>query len=364
MKLRWVGFLYFLHICVLLSVFAIDDISKELAPLLTSPTVPSLAAAVVVDGELAAYGATGIRKRGAEEAVSLQDKYHLGSCTKSMTATLAAILVEKGHLDWHTKASDVFADMAIHTDYADVTLKQLLSNTGGCPETIEPELWGALWKARGTYPEQRMKLVRGILSQPAVYPPGQGYTYSNAGFSIAGAMMETVMKKPFEQLMREELFEPLGMDSVGFGAPGKNGTVDQPYGHNPDPVDPEPKGDNPPAIAPAGRVHASILDFARYARFHLGAGDGSLLSKETLDFLHTTVPPSADYALGWTVTERDWAGGVALTHAGSNTMFFAVIWLAPAENFAAVSACNSGVDEGFQHCDNAIRFLIERYLKE
>ena len=122
------------------------------------------------------------------------------------------------------------------------------------------------------------------------------------------------------------------MDSAGFGPPGTKDKVDQPWGHIHKlfmtiPV----QADNPPAIASAGRVHCSLDDLARYAMFHLQPGTNGLLKPETLVKLHTPPRRQADYACGWVVLQRDWAGGNALRHNGSNTMWYVVMWLAPAK---------------------------------
>ncbi|MDF3057591.1 MAG: penicillin-binding protein beta-lactamase class [Rariglobus sp.] len=179
-------------------------------------------------------------------------------------------------------------------------------------------------------------------------------------------MLETIMDQPYEQLLTERLFKPLGMKSAGFRSPATNGKVDQPYGHTKKlfmvlPVDPEPTGDNPPAIAPAGAVHCSITDFARYAAFHLGEGSSPIFSQDGLDILHER-EGSFEFAKGWKVVDRKWAEGKAFMHTGSNTLFYAVIWIAPGRKFAAVALCNYGGPEGFEECDEAIAFLIKKHL--
>ncbi len=340
-------------------------LDAELEKIIEGENVPGIAAAAVRDGGTVAAGVAGVRKLGSPERVALEDRFHLGSCTKSMTATLAAILVEEGEIAWDTDCEDVFGDMKIHGDFKGATLRQFLSNTGGAPGDVPDKLWHQAWRADGPETEQRMALVRGILESPPAYDPGMGSAYSNAGFSIAGAMLERRTGKSFGELLRKRLFGPLGMKSAGFGAPATNGKVEQPYGHalrdgKLTAIDPAPAGDNPPAISPAGRVHASILDFARYAAFHLGAVEDGPLDKKRMVALHQAVPASGDYALGWGIAKRDWAGGTALTHTGSNTMFYALIWLAPGRDFAAVAACNSG--EGFGACDAAVAMLIDEFL--
>ncbi len=343
---------------------AMDDISADLAAMIKSSGVPSLAAAAVFEGKIIAAGASGIRKQGSNKRVTISDKYHIGSCTKSMTAVLAAILVQEKKISWDTTIGEIFRSKRVHPEYKKVTLAQLLSNTGGCPDDIGPRLWSKLWAARGSYTNQRMLLAEGVLAQPPSYSPGTEDRYSNAGFSIAGAMLEQAGRLPYERMLRDKLFTPLGMKTAGFRAPASLGKVDQPYGHNPDPVEPEPAGDNPPAIAPAGAVHCSVVDFARYAAFHLGVHGKEILPADAIEFLHDPANGRGEYSMGWIITTRDWAGGKALTHTGSNTMFFSVIWIAPKRDFAVVAMCNTGEQEGFELCDGAIAHLVEKYLKD
>ena len=335
------------------------DVSDDIAELLKGSDVPSMAIAVVEHGEVVATGAWGIRKVGKKTEVTIEDKYHLGSCGKSMTATLGAILIEEGKLKWDTTVEDVFKKVKIDEGYQGVTFEQLVTNTGGAPDDIEPVLWGELWDARGSERRQRMKLVKGILEEPPAYKPGSKEVYSNAGFSIAGAMLEELLNQSYEDLLVEKLFKPLGMESAGFRAPAKRGKVDQPYGHVKEngevtPVDPEPRGDNPVAVAPAGTMHCSVGDYAKYALMHLGSGK-QLVTKETLDFLHTP-PEGENYAKGWIVMRN----GV-LAHEGTNTMFHAIIVLSPRNEFGVVAVCNFGGDDGSTKCNEAVNLMVEKF---
>ena len=179
--------------------------------------------------------------------------------------------------------------------------------------------------------------------------------------------MEVVTGTPYEKLIRQKLFQPLGMDSVGFGAPATPGKVDQPYGHVQDgdkvtPVDPGPLGDNPPAIAPAGTVHCSLGDFLKYAEFHLGLSGEKILPIESRKALYK---PSAihGYSLGWVNLERRWGGGEVLYHNGTNTMNYAVIWLAPKKKAAFIALTNCGQNEAAKVCDKIIGSMIKKHLE-
>ncbi len=342
-----------------------EDLNDLLTEVLRQHDVPSIAAAAVVDGELYAAGAVGVRKRGDDTPVTVNDRYHIGSCTKAMTATLAGILVERGLLSWETTLREVFPEMDIHPGYQPVTLKQLLSHTAGLPaftdpKAEDPELIETVFGADGVPMNDRLELVvPALLCREPRTPPGSTFEYSNVGYVTAGASFEKLTQTPFETLLETEVFTPLGMTSAGFGAAGRAGTVDEPWGHAPEPVEPGPEADNPLIISPAGCVHMSVTDFARHAAFHL-TGTSKLVSEETLEVLHT--PVSDNYALGWGVAERDWAPGKLLTHAGSNNRSFAANLLAPALGFAVVAACNSGVAEGTEAVNDIVQAAKRRFL--
>jgi CubicO group peptidase (beta-lactamase class C family) len=153
------------------------------------------------------------------------------------------------------------------------------------------------------------------------------------------------------------------MDSAGFGPPGTISKVDQPWGHirESDATVPLQK-DNPPAIAPAGGVHCSLDDLAHFTIFQMeGERTGDLLKPETFHKLHTP-PAGGDYACGWIVVQRDWAGGNALMHSGSNTMWYVVMWLAPAKGSSVIIATNIGGPAAEKGCDEAASTMIKKWL--
>jgi CubicO group peptidase (beta-lactamase class C family) len=356
------------------------DVSSILDPIRQKHNLPALAAVVVEGDRIVAQGVVGVRAQGSPDLATIDDQWHIGSCTKSMTATLAALLVERGTLKWTTTLGESFPELVPSMDAAwkDVTLEQLLTNRSGAPAGLDADgLWGRLWSFQGTPTEARLALVAGVVQHPPEAPPGSKFIYSNAGFSIAGAMEERATGRTWEDLMREMVFTPLGMSSAGFGAPGEtasDGRIDQPRGHRAGPVavEPGPGSDNPVAIAPAGLVHLSLPDWAKYASFHIHGERGDLpadfplrLSAESFKRLHTPAGPDAKpddgYAMGWGITRREW-GGRVLNHNGSNTMWFAVIWLAPEKNFAVLVASNIGGDEAQAGTDQAAGALIQDYL--
>lgn len=344
-----------------------EPLDALLEPIRAAHGIPALAGAFVRGSDLVALGAVGVRVLGMPEHVQPADRFHLGSCTKSMTATLLAVLVEAGKLTWEATVGDVFADLRlkIHPGYHRVTLRQLLSHRGGLPDdrTPDPTIQPQVRALSGPIIQQRRDYVALVLARAPASEPGTRMVYSNAGYVIAGAFAEQVTNQEWEALMRSMLFQPLGMASAGFGPPG----VSQPWGHTQSgcqPVSPGPEADNPLVIGPAGTVHSSVADWGRYAALHLRGARGEsglLLRPESFAHLHRDAFRQ-EYALGWGLAQRSWAGGLALTHGGTNTLWWAVIWLAPARNAAFLAAVNCGAESGFRACDSAVGAMIRRFL--
>lgn len=363
---------------VLLLALLLPQDSNTLKPIREKHKLPGMIAYLVTGDGIVVREADGVRKRGEDAPITVDDRVHLGSCTKSMTATMIATLVEEKKLAWTTTIGEVFKDVAMHEDWKAVTLEQLLTNRSGAPTGLDKDgLWTKLWSmTKEPRPKQRRALVEGVLKNAPAAPPGTKYLYSNAGFSIAGAMAEQVTGEAWEDLMRRRLFEPLGMTTAGFGAPGTKDKLDEPRGHPPGGkgVEPGPGADNPPAIGPAGIVHCSFADWAKYVAVHLRFDVGGtrkaapgmekflkLAGAAALQRLHEP-PKDADpkYAMGWVLADRDWGGGTVLTHNGSNTMWYVVAWLAPKRDFAVLVGTNEGGDAAAKACDEAAAAFIRQ----
>ena len=341
------------------------DMPQTLEAICKKHNLPALATVVVKNGEICERIAVGVRKLGDPTPVTTNDVFHIGSDTKSMTATLSAMLIDEGKLHWNTTIADVFPELKgkIDKQYEAVTVEQLLTHRGGVPGTPPAAAWKRAWEQQGTPMHQRYEFIQSVLAQPPEAMPGTKMIYSNQGYAVVGAMLEKLTGTPWETLITERLFKPLHMDSAGFGSPGTIGQVDQPWGHTRKMGVTMPmQSDNPPAIAPAGRVHCSLDDLARYTIFHMQHGQANgLLKPETLVKLHTP-PVGSDYACGWIVVKRGWAGGNALTHSGSNTMWYVVIWLAPEKNFSVIVATNIAGSDAQQGCDEVAAAMIHHWL--
>jgi CubicO group peptidase (beta-lactamase class C family) len=334
--------------------------------------VPAVAAAVVHGDKIVAIGAAGLRKASSAQPVTLSDKWHIGSCTKSMTAALAGTLVDEGRMRWEMTVEEMFPHLSpeLQPEWRGATLEQFLAHHGGAPTDLnEDGLWRRLWSRAGDRPkDQRAYLTRELLTkQKPAAPPGSTAIYSNAGYALVGHAIELAAGCSFEDLLRERVFEPLRLRSAGFGAPANIDRSNQPWGHLASleggwtPATPGLTADNPAVLAPAGTVHASIEDLANYLSWHLtGRSDSKPpLKPGTLSRLHVQYAASA-HALGWVASQTD---GKALVHHGSNTMFYTVMWLAPEKSFGVVVCTNAGGSRGQKAVDTVKNALIEHHLR-
>lgn len=308
--------------------------------------VPALGGLVGDSRRVQAHAVVGVRKMGESEPAHLDDPFHLGSCTKAMTATLAARLVEQGKLRWELSIAEAFPTLKkrIHPDYHAVTLRQLLYHRGGLPEdrAPDPSLLLKLRTLQGDMRQQRLRATEWILEKPPASPPSTRFAYSNFGYLIAGAMLEQVMGRSWEELLRSQLFLPLRMRTAGFGVPQHFA------GHMGNP--PKPIFlDNPPVLGPAGTVHCSLRDWASFVQQHLrGARQQPtrLLHHESFAELHAD-PYQQGYAMGWAVLKEP---SRILTHSGSNRSWFAVAVVDPEADRFYLAATNWGEEQAYDAC--------------
>lgn len=333
----------------------------------------ALGAAVILDGRLQALGVTGERKAGSGVKVAPGDQFHLGSCTKAMTAVLVGMLVEERKLKWETTLAEAFPELAgeMQPAFRTVTVKELLQHRAGLLHSWPKDITSrAMWDLPGAPRQQRAAFAKMILSRPPEITPGTKYSYSNAGYSILGVIAERITDTAWEELIRRRLFEPLKMTTAGFGAMGSKGKIEQPWQHTAqngktNPIEPGPRSDNPPVIGPGGIAHCSLADWAKFIEVILEGARGEanpLLKPATFQIL---LRPEfgGDYAGGWRRTKRDWGGGEVLSHSGTNTMNYAVAWLAPKRNFAVLVVTNQGGDAAPKACDEAASAMIRKFLR-
>lgn len=343
------------------------ELAKKLSEVCRKHDVPALAAAAANKDGIIESACFGVRKRGEDDKVIMSDRFAIASNTKSMTAVVAAAMVEAEKIGWDSTIRDVWPETAkavVHPDFHDVTLDELLSHQSGLPADLAGPKWIGFFNERQSPEGERKRMLKIVLSKKPA-GPRKTFSYSNLGYVVAAAMLETVAKEPFESLARKHLFGPLGMKSADFRTMKTASKMKPPFiwSHNAKgkPFDPRlPGSENPSVYGSVGTVHLTIEDYAKYAHWQIkGAPAPVLKTQEAFDHLREPLVEKASgskYACGWSRTTN--AFGLTLSHAGSNTNSFALIWVLPESDVAAVVCTNTGERQAFAACDEIIAHLL------
>lgn len=336
--------------------------------------LPALAGAIFTVDGVVKMAAAGVRKAGTHIPVTTDDLWHIGSCTKAMTALLAGTFVAEQKLSWDDTIISYFPELAPKVPPAPkaITIRQVLGHQAGLSRDFP------FWKGfflRGSPSRHRRMAVEPILQSPA-HTPGT-FHYSNNGYMLIGAVLEKISGKSWEDLMRERLFVPLRMDSAGFGGTGTTGQIDAPWPHFangfPLPFN-GPHADNWAYMRPAGGIHLSMADWAKFLADQLRGGNGRPALLPALIYAAIQSPgPSSDYGLGWNtvqgdglawgIVQREWAGGKILYHTGGNTLNFAVCRLGPLSGMGVLACCNQGGDAALTACNDAAEAMISLHTE-
>jgi len=333
---------------------AATDLQPTLGKLREQYHAPALAAAAVRDGKVVAIGVDGVRELGGNDHATITDRSMIGSCGKAATRLLIGRLVDKGKLRWDSTLAELLPDVKMRDEYRSVTIGEIIGHKAGLqPYTeIGPKRTPILFEQSVGGPrEQRATFIAHLLMEAPSAPPKTKFVYSNAGYGLLGHIAERLMDQPYEKLMRDEVFRPLGMTSASIGIPGDIPSIAGWTGHMRTPKGFEavkPGRPGLPAIAPAGVMSMSIEDFAKLsmALVNVEAGNPTdFLSKKAIAMLPELKPGS-----------KGEEGEVFLGGDGHYTAAFA-LW--PSRGLSIVVESNAGSSDSLcQATVKAVRELV------
>lgn len=312
---------------------------------------PAMGAALVAPDGAARVAVAGTRVRGRDLPVAEDDPWHIGSCTKAMTAVLFARLVEAGRTAWGTPLPALFPDIGgIDPGWAAVTIDDVLVHRAGMRPNLAPR---AMREAAGDVRPVRVQRT-GVAADVLATPPDRPgrVRYSNVGYVVAGAAIERIADAPWEDALDGAVLAPLGIDGAGVGAP----EGDAPWGHRPllgargrgpavDPARPE-LADNPAVGGPAGRVHLPLADWGRFVAQFLEGGATLLAEATVARLLARPAGPGTPHAMGWVHadarTERTLGAPLSFGMQGSNRRWAATVLVSRDRRRAALAVANDG----------------------
>ncbi len=328
------------------------DLDAILARAMDGSKVPAVAVLEMKNYAVAQEAVRGVRRNDERDPALLDDVWATGSDGKPMTAALIARLVDRGVLSWDTPLATMLPSLAksMRPEYRAVTLPQLLSHRSGlAKDTNDLKFFASFFTDTRSLPKQRLAYSAQVLTEALEVAPGTAYSYSNTGFIVAAVIAEAATGTSFEELMRREIFQPLGMNSAKFSLTHDG----QPRGHrNNKPVTaPYAQADdgNPLMFAPAGgELHLSLRDWATFCLDQLAGsqGRGKLLTSASYRLMQTA-QFGGPAGLGWGI-QNTIAGhkGPVLTHAGSDGNWYAFVILFPQSGNGALVTANAGPEMG------------------
>jgi CubicO group peptidase (beta-lactamase class C family) len=324
--------------------------------------LPSIAAVAVRDGAVVGVAAVGERALGSSVGVTVNDAYHLGSMSKSFTATVLGKLVELGKIRWDLRLETAFPDVQMRPEFRSVTLEMLLTHRAGFSANVEDR---TIYAGSSDWAAIRQRYLIAALTTAPAYPPGQIVAYGNTGYVIASLMAERSSGMGWQALVRQYVYQPLEMQSCTFGTTFP--PLSNPHPHRWDgltavPLEPQVENGNPPALDGADNVRCSLPDLGKYLVAHLSGERGAdgILQAATFKELHRPRVNGGQgiyMALGWLVFSNG-----ELWYNGSNTLNYSEMALYQQQNLAVAVATNAPVElnQGVQQAMEEIYLALER----
>ncbi len=307
---------------------------------------PGAALAVVKDTSIIFLKGYGLRELGKPDSVDARTVFRIGSVSKSVTATLCAVLVNEGVIHWDDPVTKYLPDFKLKSESATkkLTLRHLLSHTEGLP-----------YHAYTIMVDKNAPvdtLIDYLQDLDLIAEPGKIYSYQNVGFSLIGKVIEAATKKSFEEVLMEKLFRPLEMNdaSASFKEISKNKNSAKPHQ-----ITKRLKiQDIYYSVAPAGGVNASAQDMALWLK-EVVTQKSNVLSHDALDEIFE---PQVDatmrnlnffkwkrirksyYGLGWRVISFS-DGDTLLYHGGLVNNYRCEVAINPKKKLAVALLVNS-----------------------
>jgi CubicO group peptidase (beta-lactamase class C family) len=342
--IRWIVCLLFTTRCLFAAVAgapAPAEIAAETRRVMAADHVPGAAVGILLDGSIYMAQGLGVRSIRSSAPVNTDTAFGIASLTKAFTATVIAMLVDEGKLQWDAPVRSFLPAFQLCKPIPSdqVTLRDLASHRTGVPR------YDTLWRFKH---ESRADLVSSLQYLPPNKPFREAFQYSNLMYVAAGFVAGERAGSTWEHLIETRLFAPLGTShsttslelmrrNANFAAPHifKNGRLQEV----------SPTTFQPFGMGPNGAINSSVSDMLRFLALHLDEGvshGNRLVSIAQMHELHTPViavpatevDPAGAYALGWFV--QKWNGHTVLLHPGGIGGYSSFMLLVPDRRLAVV----------------------------
>lgn len=326
-----------------------------------SNDIPELSYAVISGDEILEINALGLHSVDLKDPATLNDRFHIGSNTKAMTAFMIAKYVEKGKLKWTTKFFDLFPDLkkSAKPEYYDITLEKLVSHQAriqpfqGENDPAVPDFKGNPQEKRNQFGQFVVTLDRVTIDQD------HKYVYSNAGYTLATMMVEKVTGKSWEQLVDQVFNRDLKLD-IKLSWP-ENQIVKDTWGHSfeNNKLSPVPSNTDYHLdyTEPAGDINIKLTDYIKFIQLNIKGlqGHNNYLKASTYHFIHKGIE---GYSLGWFNSyenNQDFS-----THSGTAGTYYTIAAI-DRKNFIGYIIFTNSFNES---TINGVRLLMRKLKKD
>ncbi|MEV6244044.1 serine hydrolase domain-containing protein [Lentzea sp. NPDC051838] len=331
-------------------------IQRRLPELLEEHGVVGAQVAVLADGEIV-DAAAGVRNAVTKEPVTSDSLFQIGSITKVWTATLVLQLVNEGLLDLDRPVRDVLPDFKVADEQASkvITPRHLLSHTAGFEGDLRFET--------GSGDDMLEKFVQLLADAGQPTPPGELYSYCNSGYGVLGRIVEVLRGKPFRDVLRERLVEPLGLRvAVSRAEYADHEMAD---GH----LQGEPVTQH---LLESGVAAGSVLamparELLRFVRMHLETTEFDGMREKQV--AHPDFGTGGWWwGLGWELSNYE--GGDVIGHTGMTMGYLSVLRVVPAAGIAVAVLASGGNEAGplfgaiFEHLLEELAGVRKRKMPE
>lgn len=355
--------LFFVTLC---SLYASAQKTVQYADSIrASYNIPELSYAVLDGKTIFDIAALGKHSVALPDTATLNDRFHIGSNTKAMTAFIIAKYVEKGRLKWDTRFFDLFPQWKEKSNsaYAAITLQDLLSHRAGI-QPFQGEGDPTIPSFHGTNPEKRKQFGQFILTlEPVKADEKNLFVYSNAGYTLATLMLEKVTGKSWEQLVEKVFNKDLKLN-VKLSWPENQQQKDT-WGHTYNDGQLAPVSSatdyHLDYTEPAGDINIKLKDYIRFIQLNISGlqGQDNYLKAKTYAFIHKGIE---HYSLGWFNIYEN--GNDLSTHSGTAGTYYSLVHIDRLKMKAYIIFTNSFGDNTTQGVRLLMRKLKENYQEK
>ena len=325
---------------------ALNGLDAYIAAVMEEWKVPGLAIAVIKDGEVVLSEGYGYRNVDEQLPVTPRTLFAIGSITKSFTVTVLGMLEDEGLVDWDTPVRTYLPDFQLYDEYVTLhmTPRDLVTHRSGLPRH------DLTWYGSDATRQELFDRLRYL-------EPSRGFRevwqYQNLMFMTAGYLAGNLAGMPWESMVRERIFEPLGMERSNFSVTEspKSDDFSYPYTKNGDDVRQVPFR-NIDEIGPAGSINSSVEEMIRYVQFHIDKGKWNgeqLLSERNAEAMQTpqmaiqstiTSDELGHSAYGLGLGISSYRGHKVVSHGGGIDGFIALMSFMPRDNIGMIILSN------------------------